>query len=65
MNPVLNRIVSNPEYRENEKDTDEEKIKKIMEQTKIVYNEIVDSIKYLNPMLNKLIDELKEGEKNE
>ncbi|WP_097025891.1 motility associated factor glycosyltransferase family protein [Clostridium peptidivorans] len=65
INPTLNSIVSNPEYRENEKDTDEEKIKKIMEQTKIIYNEVVEGIKYLNPMLDKLIDELKEGEKNE
>ncbi|MCW6110467.1 MAG: 6-hydroxymethylpterin diphosphokinase MptE-like protein [Clostridium botulinum] len=65
INPTLNRVVSNPEYRENEKDTDEEKIKKIMEQTKTVYNEVVEGIKYLTPMLNILIDELKEGENNE
>ncbi|WP_434296948.1 motility associated factor glycosyltransferase family protein [Clostridium sporogenes] len=65
INPTLNRVVSNPKYRENEKDTDEEKIKKIMEQTKIVYNEVIEGIKYLNPMLNNLIDDLKEGEKNE
>ncbi|EJO5346075.1 motility associated factor glycosyltransferase family protein [Clostridium botulinum] len=65
MNPVLNRVVCNPEYRANEKDTEEEKIKKIMEQTKTIYNELIEAIKYLKPMLNNFIDDLKEGEKNE
>ncbi|AUM96508.1 TPA: motility associated factor glycosyltransferase family protein [Clostridium botulinum] len=65
INPTLNKVVSNPKYRENKKDTDEEKIKKMMEQTQIVYDEVIDGIKYLTPMLKNLIDELKEGEKNE
>ncbi|MHB9922107.1 motility associated factor glycosyltransferase family protein [Clostridium botulinum] len=65
INPILNKVISNPEYRENEKDTDEEKIKKIMEQTKIVYNEVIKGIKYLTPMLKNLIDDLKDGENNE
>ncbi|EPY2277525.1 motility associated factor glycosyltransferase family protein [Clostridium sporogenes] len=65
INPTLNKVACDPKYRENEKDTAEEKIEKIMEQTEKVYDEVIEGIKYLLPMLDKLIDELKEGEKNE
>ncbi|MDS1002896.1 DUF115 domain-containing protein [Clostridium sporogenes] len=65
INPTLNKIVSDPKYRENEKDTDKEKINKMIEQTQIVYDDVVEGIKYLNPILNSLIDDLKEGERNE
>jgi hypothetical protein len=65
INPILNRIISNPEYRDNSEDTDIEKIKKIIRQTKIFYKEVLNSIEYLGPLLKKLIKELKKGEENE
>lgn len=65
VNPVITKIISRPEYRENNKDSNIEKIKKIIEQTKCIYNAVIQAIKYVVPMIERLINELVEGEKCE
>ncbi|MFD3157512.1 motility associated factor glycosyltransferase family protein [Haloimpatiens sp. FM7330] len=64
INPIINKIVSKSEYRENSKDNDLQRIKKLIEQTKPIYEAFIQAVKDVNPMIDKLINEL-EGEKYE